>query len=122
MWISFGGTGHAIVAQAFDQQGNLLDQDRLFLSSLFYEYNYRGDRRVTLSADGIAKVTFGALVYNPDQFFGEFGMKIDNLAFCNCATDSPCTPTPVPGTVVLLGSGLLGMLGFRKVTYQNRNS
>jgi hypothetical protein len=101
----------AAVAQALDQTGNLLDQDRLFFGS-GEGYTFSGDRRIILSADGIKSVTFGVIInsishFDPSQV--NLSVVIDNLAFCPCSTDP--SAAPIPGSLFLLGSGLVGLGG-----------
>jgi hypothetical protein len=103
--------------RAFDQGGKLVDRDRFLFdqpTSKTQDYEFTGDKRFTVSADGIKSMSFDAII----DYFGNDHVifsdaYIDNLAFSNNISlpRSLPPPVPIPGSLLLLGSGLLGMLG-----------
>jgi hypothetical protein len=73
---------NAIVARAFDVNGNVVDQDRLFFTG-GAGINFSGDRRIILSANGIKSVVFIATLSNISSTgVMQLTSLIDNLAFC----------------------------------------
>jgi hypothetical protein len=74
--------------------------------------------RDAVALDGTAPVgdlyRYLDIVFNNGIYLGEddyiqFGADTDNVSFGNFI------PTPLPGTFLLLGSGLLGLVGFRRI-------
>jgi hypothetical protein len=101
--------------RAFDQSGTLADRDRFLFdqpTTRLQDYKFTGDKRFTVAADGIKSLSFDAII----DMFGDTVIfadcYIDNLAFTSSASlPTSLPPVPIPGSLLLLGSGFLGMLG-----------
>ncbi|MEO2168469.1 MAG: PEP-CTERM sorting domain-containing protein, partial [bacterium] len=86
------GSIHTVSFDAFDIFGNLLDTDG---------GRDRGGRIYSVAAQSIHEVRFSGV--NTPTIGGSGGVGLDDLTF------NPVDPIPEPGTVLLLGLGLVGL-------------
>jgi hypothetical protein len=94
----FDADQDTFVLNAYDQFGNLLDTDTKINLGSTYGGPYLS---VTSPFTPIAYVQFNETA----EFWGS--MYYDNFSICY-------TPVPVPPSLLLLGSGLLGLVGVRR--------
>ena len=71
-------------------------------------YNIGYVRLVDIVGDGSYLDTSGDVIYDPYPTVGSAGFDLDAVGVINTV--------PVPAAVWLLGSGLLGVIGFRRIT------
>ena len=99
-------------------RGTLFDLDML-------QYNQSGDssildleniwfiRLVDIIGDGTYQDSWGNVIYDPYPTTGSAGFDLDAVAVLNQGA-APPVPTPLPGGILLLGSGILGLAGLRR--------
>ncbi len=99
-------------------KGTLFDLD-MILSSPGYDSsiidldNIGFIRLVDIVGDGTQTDTSGGVIYDPYPTWGSAGFDLDAIAVLNQGA-APSAPVPLPGGILLLGSGMLGIARLRR--------
>ncbi|MDP3425996.1 MAG: hypothetical protein Q8S17_01280, partial [Humidesulfovibrio sp.] len=99
-----GGTVNGVPAPGSGIMGNISQ-------NLFFELT---KTPLTLQAKGITlTLPVGAIIVFHDEF-ATWDKDYNDFVFALSQTAPTVAPTPIPGAVWLLGSGLLGLIGFKR--------
>jgi PEP-CTERM motif len=88
------------VFKAYDADGNLVDSEEVFGEGLGAGEYYS----LTLTGDNIMRVTFSQILYE----------SLDGILFDNFVFDADPAAVPEPGSMALLGAGLMAALAARR--------
>jgi len=103
-----------------DDPGELIETSPdLFTGDWSFNKNSDGGVIRNLRGDWFAKIEFGDSDMTTHGFYSADGDVIftDNLGyntFFICSSSDACPPIPEPASMMLLGTGLLGLIGFRR--------